>query len=550
MAKATKKTQELTLEQVLWNCRVDLRGVGSLDKNRDAVISLVFLKFAGDKFEKRRKELITKYGENPVFLENVSFYNADNVFYLPQNLTGDDQEWSTRWSYIVAHAGDNDIAVKIDKALKELESANPPLKNTLSKNLFVTLGASKEKLKSLIDNVNQISEERFQVEDLIGRTYEYFLQLYAASGTKEDGEFYTPACVVELIAEMIEPFSGTVYDPCCGSGGMFVQSMRFVDEHKGNKKAISVIGQESVQETWRLCKMNLAIRGIAHNLGRQNASTFTDDQHKDRKVDFIMANPPFNLKRWWADSLSKDPRWSGYGIPRESNANYAWILHMISKLDVNHGIAGFLLANGALGDSDDSEIRKNILLKDKVEAIIVLPRDMFYTTDISVTLWILNMNKGAGEVNGRKVRDRRGEILFMDLRTWDENVGVIEIDKGKSKKKTVLTRDQINRIKTIYNNWQSVDTSLYQDVPELCKSVKIRQWFDSEGKEGLSVEQQGWVLTPSKYIEFIDHDLDIDYEEEMTRIQNEMKQVLAKEKSSQDMLVRAFRGIGYGIDED
>jgi len=288
MAKAAKKTQELTLEQVLWNCRVDLRGVGSLDKNRDAVISLVFLKFAGDKFEKRRKELIAKYGENPVFLENVAFYNADNVFYLPQNLTGDDNEWSTRWSYIVAHAGDNDIAVKIDRALKELEAANPPLKDTLSKNLFVTLGASKEKLKSLIDNVNQISEERFQVEDLIGRTYEYFLQLYAASGTKEDGEFYTPACVVELIAEMIEPFSGTVYDPCCGSGGMFVQSMRFVDEHKGNKKAISVIGQESVQETWRLCKMNLAIRGIAHNLGKQNASTFTDDQHKDKKVDFIM----------------------------------------------------------------------------------------------------------------------------------------------------------------------------------------------------------------------------------------------------------------------
>ena len=550
MAKAVKKTQELTLEQVLWNCRVDLRGVGSLDKNRDAVISLVFLKFAGDKFEKRRRELIAKYGENPVFLENVAFYNADNVFYLPQNLTGDDQEWSTRWSYIVAHAGDNDIAVKIDRALKELEAANPPLKDTLSKNLFVTLGASKEKLKSLIDNVNQISEERFQVEDLIGRTYEYFLQLYAASGTKEDGEFYTPACVVELIAEMIEPFSGTVYDPCCGSGGMFVQSMRFVDEHKGNKKAISVIGQESVQETWRLCKMNLAIRGISHNLGKQNASTFTDDQHKDKKVDFIMANPPFNLKRWWADTLAKDPRWSGYGIPRESNANYAWILHMISKLDVNHGIAGFLLANGALGDSDDDEIRRNILLKDKVEAIIVLPRDMFYTTDISVTLWILNMNKGAGEINGRRVRDRRGEILFMDLRTWDENIGVIEIDKGKSKKKTVLTSKQIQKIKTIYNNWQSVDTSLYEDVPELCKSVRVRKWFDEAGKEGLSVEQQGWVLTPSKYIEFIDHDLDIDYESEMARIQGEMKEVLTKERTSQEMLIRAFRGIGYGIDED
>lgn len=548
MAKSSKK--QLTLEQVLWNCRVDLRGVGSLDKNRDAVISLVFLKFAGDKFKKRREELIDKYGENRVFLENVAFYNADNVFYLPQYLTGDDNEWSTRWDYIVAHAGDNDIAVKLDRALKELEASNPPLKDTLSKNLFVSLGASKEKLKSLIDNVNQISEERFQVEDLIGRTYEYFLQLYAASGTKEDGEFYTPACVVELIAEMIEPFSGTVYDPCCGSGGMFVQSMRFVDKHKGNKKAISVIGQESVQETWRLCKMNLAIRGIAHNLGKQNASTFTNDQHKDKKVDFIMANPPFNLKSWWEDSLSKDPRWSGYGIPRTSNANYAWILHMISKLDVNHGIAGFLLANGALGDSDDAEIRKNILLKDKVEAIIVLPRDMFYTTPISVTLWIINMNKGAGEINGRKVRDRHGEILFIDLRTWNENINIIEIDKGKSKKKVVLQKEQIDRIKAIYNNWQSTDVSLYQDVPELCKSVKIRKWFDEKGIEGLSIEQQDWVLTPSKYIDFIDHDMNIDYENEMSRIQKEMKDILKKEKKSQSMLVSAFRGIGYGIDED
>lgn len=223
---------------------------------------------------------------------------------------------------------------------------------------------------------------------------------------------------------------------------------------------------------------------------------------------------------------------------------------MISKLDVNHGVAGFLLANGALGDSDDDEIRRNILLKDKVEAIIVLPRDMFYTTDISVTLWILNMNKGAGEVNGRRVRDRRGEILFMDLRTWDENIGVIQIDKGSSKKKTILTKDQITRIKTIYNNWQSADTSLYEDVPELCKSVRIKKWFDDNGEEGLSVEQQGWVLTPSKYIDFIDHDLDIDYESEMARIQCEMTGVLSKEKMSQEMLIRAFRGIGYGIDEN
>lgn len=211
MAKTQK--QEQTLETVLWNRRVDLRGVGSFDKNRDAVISLVFLKFAGDKFKKRREEIIEKYGNNPVFLEKVSFYNAENVFYLPENLTGNkDTEWSTRWSYIVAHASDNDIAVKIDRAMDEIEKSNPPLKNTLQKNLFVTLAAGKEKLKSLIDDVNQISEERFKTEDLIGRVYEYFLRLYAASGTKEDGEFYTPASVVEFIAEMIEPYSGIVYD--------------------------------------------------------------------------------------------------------------------------------------------------------------------------------------------------------------------------------------------------------------------------------------------------------------------------------------------------
>ena len=548
MAKqSAKKAQGPTLEQVLWKCRVDLRGVGSLDNNRDAVISLVFLKFAGDKFDKRRAELIEKYGDNPIFLEKASFYNADNVFYLPENLTGDDKEWSTRWSYIKDHSGDNDIAVKIDKAMDEIQKANPPLKDTLRKNLFVTLGADKEKLKSLINDIDDIRQEKFQCEDLIGRTYEYFLRLYAASGTKEDGEFYTPSCVVQLIAELIEPYSGVVYDPCCGSGGMFVQSMKFVDRHKGNRNRISVIGQESIPDTWRLCKMNLAIRGIAHDLGVTNASTFTNDQHKDRKVDYIMANPPFNLKSWWSDALAKDPRWDGYGVPRESNANYAWILHMISKLDVNHGIAGFLLANGALNDADDAAIREQLIKKDKVEAIIVLPRDMFYTTDISVTLWIVNMNKNAGTVNGRKVRDRRGEILFVDLRTWNENISEIEIDKGKSKKKVVLTEEQIAEVKKIYNDWQSEDPSLYHDVPELCKSVKTLKWF-VDGVEQLSVEQKGFVLTPSKFIDFIDHDLEIDFPKEMARIQNEMKDILEQEKKSQKMLEDAFKGIGYGID--
>ena len=548
MARAAKKETAVSLENVLWNCRVALRGVGSTEKNRDAVIALVFLKFAGDKFEKRRTELIAQYGEIPAFLEKASFYNAVNVFYLKE---------TARWSYIVKHASANDIAVIIDQAMADIEDRNPPLKGTLPLNLFASLGADKSKIKDLIDNVNLIDEKRFQEEDLIGRVYEYFLQAYAAAGTKEEGEFYTPACVVRLIAEMIEPFSGVVYDPCCGSGGMFVQSLKFVDRHQGNRQNVSIIGQESVPETWRLCKMNLAIRGIAHNLGEKNASSFTDDQHKDKKVDFIMANPPFNLKNWRKeDELTDDPRFTGFSVmPPVANANYAWILHMLSKLDVSRGIAGFLLANGALNaDSDEYTLRKEILEKDRVEAIIVLPRDMFYTTDISVTLWIINMNKKAGTVNGRQLRDRTHEILFMDLRRWNENIEEIVIDKGKKKKKTVLTDTQIAQIKEVYNNWQSADTTLYSDVPEFCRSVKLfnadltneEQELMSKGKL-TTIEAKNYSLSPSKYIEFIDHDLDIDYASEMTRIQAEMQAVLIDEKHSQAMLEEAFRGIGYGI---
>lgn len=531
MAKTVKKDSQVSLETVLWNCRVALRGVGSTEKNRDAVIALVFLKFAGDKFEKRRAELIAQYGEIPAFLEKPSFYNAVNVFYLKK---------TARWSYIVMQASANDIAIIIDQAMADIEDSNPPLKGTLPLNLFASLGADKSKIKDLIDNVNQIDEKRFQEEDLIGRVYEYFLQAYAASGTKEDGEFYTPACVVKLIAELIEPYSGVVYDPCCGSGGMFVQSLKFVDRHHGNRLKVSIIGQESNPDTWRLCKMNLAIRGISHDLGETNASTFTNDLHKDKKVDFIMANPPFNLKNWRKeDELTHDPRFRGYpATPPVANANYAWILHMLSKLDVSHGIAGFLLANGALNaDGDEYTLRKEILENDRVEAIIVLPRDMFYTTDISVTLWIINMNKKACTVNGRKLRDRTHEILFMDLRRWDQNVEEIVIDKNKKKKKTVLTDLQIAQIKEIYNNWQSADTSLYSDKPELCKSATLDE-----------IRAKDYSLAPSKYIEFIDHDLEIDYKTEMTRIQNEMRLLMESEELSQSMLKDAFRGIGYGID--
>lgn len=541
---ATKKDKELTLEQVLWNCRVDLRGYGSFEKNRDAVIGLAFLKFASDKFEKRRKEIIDEYGDVPAFLEKVSFYNSKNVYYLDEHC---------RWSYFVKEASSNDIAVKLDTAMRDIEDKNPPLKGALPQNIYASLGVSKDKMKSLIDDVNMINEDRFHEEDLIGRVYEYFLQNYAASASKDDGEFYTPACVVQLIAELIEPYDGIVYDPCCGSGGMFVQSMKFVDSHKGNRNKVTVMGQESNPDTWRLAKMNLSIRGIACDLGDKNASTFTDDQHKDKTVQYIMANPPFNLKNWRGeDELLDDPRFKPYkpAMPPKANANYAWILHMLSKLDVNRGIAGFLLANGALNagsgsDDEDDEggqaqylIRKKILENDKVEAIIALPRDMFYTTDIAVTLWILNNNKKAGSLNGRNLRDRTGEVLFIDLRQWNENIEEYTIDKGKKKKKTVFNESQIEKVKEIYNNWQSIectDSDNYNE-PELYRSVKLSE-----------IKKKNYTLTPSKYIEFIDQDLNINFDEEMSRIQKEMINIMKSEKESQKLLEESFKEIGYEI---
>ena len=363
--------------------------------------------------------------------------------------------------------------------------------------------------------------------------YEYFLKEFAVNATKEEGEFYTPHDVVQLIATMIEPYDGTLYDPCCGSGGMFIQSAELVKSKQGNLNGINVYGQEKEPATYRLAKMNLALRGISHNLGEEADSSFTHDLHKGLYFNYIMANPPFNLKGWYNDNLKNDPRWNNYQTPPESNANYAWILHMLSHLKPADGVAGFLLANGALNDSDTLEIRKKLIKNDKVEAIIVLPRELFITTDISVTFWILNQNKRGGNYHDRKLRSREHEILFMDLRQWTENPV-----KGESKKKVRLVTEQIEKAAAIYHTWQSEGTDgVNYEVPELYRSVGIDE-----------IESKGWALTPSKYIEFIDHDLDIDYEKEMVRIQSEMKDILKQEKKSQQMLEEAFRGIGYGID--
>lgn len=312
-----------------------------------------------------------------------------------------------------------------------------------------------------------------------------------------------------------------------------MQSAELVKARQGDINRINVYGQEKEPATYRLAKMNLALRGISHNLGETSDSTFTNDLHKGLYFNYIMANPPFNLKGWYNDNLKTDARWADYALPPDSNANYAWILHILSHLKKNDGVAGFLLANGALNDSDTLEIRKKLIQKDKVEAIIVLPRELFITTDISVTLWILNQNKKGGKYHGRSLRNRENEILFMDLRTWTENPV-----KNEGKKKVLLTTEQIERAAEIYHTWQSEGTDgTNYEVPELYRSVGLAE-----------IEEKGWALTPSKYIEFIDHDLDIDYEKEMTRIQTEMQDIMRQEKQSQKALADAFQGIGYGID--
>lgn len=403
MARTAKPKKEISMEEALWKSADKLRGSVEPAEYKHVVLSLFFLKFAGDKFDAQREMITKQYGEK--FVDTVAFYTKDNVFYLPPE---------SRWSYIMENAKQYDIALKIDTALYTIEKNNPALKGALPDNYYSRLQLDTAKLASLLDEINRINTDDKE-NDIIGRIYEYFLSKFALAEGKGKGEFYTPKCIVNLIAEMLEPYDGILYDPCCGSGGMFVQSMKFVEAHHGNKKQVSIYGQEYTNTTYKLCKMNLAIRGISANLGETAANTFTNDQHKDLKADYIMANPPFNQKAWRAENeLIDDPRWDGYEVPPTSNANYGWILNIVSKLSQN-GVAGFLLANGALSDDGtELKIRKQLIENNLVEAIVILPRNLFYTTDISVTLWILNKNKKARviEQNGQFKRYRNRERKF------------------------------------------------------------------------------------------------------------------------------------------
>ena len=521
MAKAKKKQK--SIEETLWDSANKLRGSVEPSEYKHVVLGLIFLKFASDKFEHRREELIREGKEK--YLEMKEFYNMKNIFFLPE---------ISRWSYIIENSKQNDIALKIDTALHTVEKNNPALKGALPDNYFSRLHLDISKLSALLDTINNIHTLKDKEQDIVGRVYEYFLKKFAITEGKGKGEYYTPKTIVNLIAELIEPYKGKIYDPACGSGGMFVQSIKFIESHHGNKKEISIYGQEYTNTTYKLAKMNLAIRGISANLGDIAANTFSNDQHKDLKADFIMANPPFNQKDWREETeLIDDPRWQGYNVPPKSNANYGWILNMVSKLSEN-GVAGFILANGALsGGGEEYKIRKKLIEDRLVEAIIIIPRDTFYHTDISVTLWILNKNKKEREIelNGdmKNYRERKDEILFMDLRRWGSEY---------EKKFIELTSNDISKVAENYHNWQQVvsfDTK-YKNIPEFCYSAS----FDE-------IRDNNFSLVPSKYIKFIDKDSEIDFDTEMKRIQANFKILLKEENNSQLQLVNAFKELGYEI---
>ncbi len=520
MAKVQKP--EKTMEAALWDSANKLRGAVEPSEYKHVVLSLIFLKYASDKFDERRQELIDE-GKS-AYVDMVDFYTMKSVFYLPPE---------SRWSYIMEQSKQSDIALKIDTALFTIEKNNPSLKGALPDNYYSRLGLDTSKLASLLDEINKIHLTKDKEQDVMGRVYEYFLSNFALQEGKGKGEFYTPKCIVNLIAELIEPYKGKIYDPCCGSGGMFVQSMKFVQAHNGNTREIAVFGQEATNTTLKLARMNLAIRGINGSLGQKAVSTFTDDQHKDLKADYIMANPPFNQKDWRAENeLLDDPRWDGYDVPPTSNANYGWILHIVSKLSQN-GVAGFLLANGALSDDGtELKIRKKLIENNLVEAIIILPRSLFYTTDISVTLWILNKNKKARVVteNGKmkRLRNREREILFMDLR---------QMGSPYEKKYIELTDEDRAKVALVYHAWQQEGfEETYQDVPEFCYSASTEE-----------VAEKGYTLVPSRYIEFINRDENIDFDTKMKTLQAELKELLVQEEKSKADLLEVFKELGYEV---
>ncbi|HIF9197769.1 TPA: N-6 DNA methylase [Photobacterium damselae] len=534
MAKAPAKSKKKkSFEETLWDTANQLRGSVESSEYKHVVLSLVFLKFISDKFENKRQQLIDSGME--AFIEMPEFYQQDNVFFL---------EDKARWSFVKSHAKQDDIAIIIDTALKKIEGKNKALEGALPDNYFSRMDLETKKLSSLIDAIENIetlaNECDLTHEDLVGRVYEYFLGRFAATEGKGGGEFYTPKSVVTLLSEMLEPYQGKIYDPCCGSGGMFVQSLKFVESHQGKNKDIAIFGQELTSTTFKLAKMNLAIRGLTGNLGERPADTFFSDQHPDLKADFIMANPPFNLKDWRNEAeLTDDPRFAGFRIPPTGNANYGWILHMLSKLSED-GTAGFVLANGSMSSntSGEGEIRQKLIEDDRIECMIALPGQLFYTTQIPVCLWFMTKNKKANPRYG--YRDRTGETLFIDAREMGTMVSRVHKE---------LTRDDIAKIADTYHAWRSDENELTRRID--AKEISVEQYEDTAGYCKVAtiadIKANDFVLTPGRYVGTADLEDDgIPFETKMTELTQTLYRQLDEAEALDNAIRANMEALGYG----
>ena len=432
-----------------------------------------------------------------------------------------------RWDELQAGARQPTIGKLIDDAMVAIEKENPSLKGVLPKD-YSRPALDKHRLGELIDIIGNIGlgDEASRSKDILGRVYEYFLGRFAAAEGKGGGEFYTPQCVVKLLVRMIEPFKGRIFDPCCGSGGMFVQSERFVEEHGGRLGDIAVYGQESNPTTWKLAKMNLAIRGIDANLGPHQADSFHNDLHKDLKADFILANPPFNMSDWGGQRLKEDVRWK-FGVPPASNANYAWIQHFIHHLAPT-GIAGFVMANGSMSTntSGEGEIRKNIIEADLVDCMITLPGQLFYTTQIPVCLWFVTRSKKGDKKRGH--RNRQGETLFIDVRRMGQLIDRVHRE---------LTDEEIKKIASVYHAWRSEKhADEYEDVPGFCKSARTDE-----------IKDHSYVLTPGRYVgaEEVEDD-GVPFDEKMTELTAKLYKQFAQAHQLEATIRKNLETLGYG----
>lgn len=506
---AEKNTADIGFEKKIWDAACVLRGNIDASEYKNVILGLIFLKYISDSFDSKYQELVDE-GEG--FEEDRDEYTSENIFFVPSG---------ARWSDIAIKAHEPEIGTVIDNAMIAIEEENKKLKGILPKS-FARPELDKRRLGEVVDLFTNVKmDDGTDEKDLLGRTYEYCLRNFAAQEGKNAGQFYTPSCVVRTIVEILQPFNGRVYDPCCGAGGMFVQSASFVKNHQGNINNISVYGQESNPTTWKMAKMNLAIRGIDYNLGEIPEDTFLNDQHPTMRADFIMANPPFNLTPWGADKLKEDQRWK-YGMPPASNANFAWIQHMIWHLAPN-GKMGMVLANGSLSSQSggEGEIRKSIIDDDLVECIISLPDKLFYTTGIPVCLWFLNKSK-----------KRKGETLFIDARSMGKMVtrALRELTDGSED-------PEKNDIKKIADTYNAFVNGTLEDLKGFCAVADLQE-----------IKKQDYILTPGRYVgvEEVEDDGE-PFEEKMTRLTSELSEMFAKSHELEDEIRKKLGAIGYEI---